>query len=415
MKQRPPDGIGLATLKRLKAYADYFASSFRRKEQRYWSQKYLAGLIMEGERKSIEPMAQRVPGGDVQAMQQFIGQSPWEWEALQIKCRERLLSRMGKGGCVLVVDDTGFLKKGKHSVGVQRQYYGLTGTTENCQSAVSCYCAKGGIGFSTGMRLYLPEIWCADEERRRKTGIPADVQFEPKWGIALKLVDEALASGMETEAVVADAGYGNIAEFRDGLEARDLSFIVGVHADMALWKAGIIRKKVPRTKGRGRPRTAYLMEEKPQGAQDFVDEKKWKTVRWRKGSKGWLSASFQSIRVDWVAKQYRRKGLLYGEPKQYWLLIKRTETGELKYFISNLPERTSLRKLVELSHARWTIELSYQQMKEELGLDHFEGRGWLGWHHHVTMVMLAYGFLMEERLRRKKKSDCQPSLQFVGF
>lgn len=410
MKKHTPKGIQPATLKRLLAYGDYFKEAFGRSEQRHWSTKYLMGLMMEGERKSVEPIAQRVPGGNVQAMQQFIGQSPWDWEEVQEKYRERLFHRLGKKEGVLVVDDTGFLKKGDHSVGVAKQYYGMTKQPENCQSAVSCYYAKGVVGFPTGIELYLPQEWCVDWDRREKAGIPLKRRFRTKWKMALELIDQALESDVQPEVVVGDCGYGQSVEFRMGLEERQLAYVVSIRAETVLWKAGTVSKIIPPPKRHfGRPRKGYVMNEKPQSLSHFIDEQEWKMIRWRKGTKGWLFGEFQRKRVEWVPKDKRVNGLVYQDPKEYWLLMERTPLDEIKYYLCDVPEQTPLRKLIQLAHTRWVIELSYQQMKGELGLDHFEGRGWVGWHHHVTMVMLAYGFLVEERLCRKKKSLFQPS------
>jgi SRSO17 transposase len=393
--------------KRLEQFLIDLLQPVGRSERRRWGSLYVRGLLLNGDRKSIEPMAARLPEGNIQAMQQFIGQSPWEWNSVW----ERLARRMTKElepAPAWIIDDTGFPKQGQHSVAVERQYSGTLGKVGNCQVAVSLHHA-GQMGSSVlGWRLYLPESWAKDRARREEAGIPEDIVFKPKWQLAFDLIDQARGWELPDRIVIADAGYGNTTEFRDGLEARQLPYVVGVSPNLGVW-AKPPKVKIPEYRGRGAPATRYdYGAQRPSSVRDVaLKAKGWKKVRWREGTKGWLESRFLAVRVQ------PSHGFVDGKPphKEVWLLVQWPdgEKGPTKYFLADLPPEYSLRRLVRLAKGRWKIEQDYQQLKEELGLDHYQGRNWAGWHHHVTLVMLAHAFLTLETLRSKKNFWVDPA------
>lgn len=378
-----------------------------RSERRHWGAVYVRGLLLNGERKSIEPMAERLPEGNVQAMQQFVGQSPWDWNLVW----ERLAQRMTKElepDSAWVIDDTGFPKQGGHSVAVERQYSGTLGKIGNCQVAVSLH-QVGEMGNTVlGWRLYLPESWAEDAARREEAGIPDEVRFKPKWQLSLDMLDQVRGWGLPDRLVIADAGYGDTTEFREALEARQLSYVVGISPTLGVWTKPP-KVEVPTHRGRGAPATRYRYgDQRPSSVRDVAMRTKgWKKVRWREGTKGWLESRFLSVRVQ------PSHGFVDGEPphKEVWLLVEwpEEEKEPTKYFLGDLPASYTLRRLVRLAKCRWKIEHDYHQLKEELGLDHYEGRSWAGWHHHVTLAMLAHAFLTLETLRSKKNFWVDPA------
>lgn len=395
--------------KRLEQFLFDLLQPVGRSERRHWGSVYVRGLLLNGERKSIEPMAARLPEGNVQAMQQFIGQSPWEWDAVW----ERLARRMTKElepEPAWIIDDTGFPKQGQHSVGVERQYSGTLGKVGNCQVAVSLHHA-GQMGSAVlGWRLYLPESWTTERTRRQEAGIPEDIAFQPKWQLALELIDQVRGWELPDRVVIADAGYGDTTEFREALEARQLPYVVGISPNLGVWTKPP-KIKIPAYRGRGAPATRYdYGRQRPTSARAVAlqaKEKDWKNIRWREGTKGWLESRFLGVRVQ------PSHGFVDGKPphKEAWLLVQWPdgEKEPTKYFLADLPAQYSLRRLIRLAKGRWKIEQDYQQLKEELGLDHYEGRSWVGWHHHVTMVMLAHAFLTLETLRSKKNFWVDPA------
>lgn len=390
---------------------DYLTALFPemgRRDRGQWGEMYVRGLLMEGERKSIEPMAQRLPDGNVQALQHFIGQSPWPFEPVRQRLAQLLVPDLGPG--IWVVDDTGFPKQGRHSVGVARQYSGTLGKVANCQVAVTVHHVTAGGSLPLDWALYLPEAWAQDPGRRAKAGVAAEVAFRTKWELALEVIDRARTWHLSPQVVVADAGYGQIADFRWGLSGRRLRYVVGIESTTGVWVRRP-RLRRPQPSGRGRPPTrldyGWQRPTSVLKVAGALPATAWRTVRWRAGSKGVLSSRFARLRV-WPAHGY-----LQGQPPEgeQWLLIEwpQGEAKPTKYWLSTLPRRISLVHLVRQAKARWRVEQDYQQMKEELGLDHYEGRCWRGWHHHVTLVTVAYGFLVRERLgrrgRRGEKSD----------
>jgi len=378
-----------------------------RSERRHWGAVYIRGLLLNGERKSIEPMAARLPEGNVQAMQQLVGQSPWAWTPVWERLGRRMTREL-EPDAAWVIDDTGFPKQGTRSVGVARQYSGTLGKTGNCQIAVSLH-HVGGMGTTVlGWRLYLPESWATDDARRKDAGVPADVIFKTKPDLALELIDQARAWGLADRIVLADGGYGEVTDFRDALEARQLPYAVGIGPQVGVWPKPPTITRRPYS-GKGRPATRWVYgTQRPPSVRDVaLKARGWKTIRWREGTKGWLESRFLSVRV------LPSHGYHEGEPphKEVWLLIEwpPEEQEPTKYFLCDLPPTYTLRRLVRLTKCRWAIEQDYHQLKEELGLDHYEGRTWAGWHHHVTLTMLAHAFLTLEALRTKKNFWVDPA------
>jgi len=378
-----------------------------RSERRHWGAVYVRGLLLDGERKSIEPMAARLPEGNAQAMQQLVGQSPWAWTPVWERLGQRMTREL-EPDAAWVLDDTGFPKQGDHSVGVARQYSGTLGKTGNCQIAVSLH-HVGAMGTTVlGWRLYLPESWTADVERRKDAGIPEDVTFKTKPELAMELIDQARAWGLADRIVLADAGYGEVTAFREALESRQLPYAVGIGPQVGAWpKAPTITQRP--YSGRGRPATrwVYGSQRPPSVKEVALKARGWKTIRWREGTKGWLTSRFLSVRVR------PSHGYCEGAPphKEVWLLIEWPveEPEPTKYFLCDLPPSYTLRRLVRVTKCRWAIEQDYHQLKEELGLDHYEGRTWAGWHHHVTLTMLAHAFLTLEAQRTKKNFWVDPA------
>jgi SRSO17 transposase len=364
--------------------------------------------MLDGERKSVEPMAARMPDGNVQAMQQLVGQSPWEWNPVWERLGRRMTAEL-EPDSLWVVDDTGFPKQGPHSVGVARQYSGTLGKTGNCQVAVSLHHVGDHGSAVLGWRLYLPEEWTNDPRRMEEAGIPKHVVFKTKWQLALEIVDQVRSWQLPDRIVLADAAYGDVTEFRDALEQRNLPYVVGVSSNLGVWGKPPKTSIPPKGDGPGRSPTHYdYGKQRPTNVKDLaLKAKGWKKVRWRQGTKGWLESRFIALRVR------PSHGYVRGKPphEEAWLLVEWPE-GEpepTKYFLSDLPVHYTLRRLVRLARSRWKIEQDYHQLKEELGLDHYEGRGWLGWHHHMTLVMLAQAFLTLEAMRLKKNSWVDPA------
>ena len=392
--------------KRLEQFLVDLLEPIGRRERRHWGAVYVRGLLLEGERKSIEPMARRLPDGNEQAMQQLVGQSPWGWEPVWERLARRMVREL-EPEAVWAIDDTGFPKQGRHSVGVARQYSGTLGKTANCQVAVSLHevCAQGAAVL--GWRLYLPESWSADEQRRAVAGIPEQVKFRRKWELALELIDQARKWGLAARIVVADAGYGNVAAFREALEQRNLPYAVGVQASTGVWLMPPRPQQL--TPPAGRPASALQDGPRQPVAVKAAAQQAagWKKVRWREGRRGWLASRFWAGRVR--ASHGFHEGRAPG--KEVWLLVEWPEQScePSKYFLCDLPATSSLRRLVQVTKSRWQIEQNYQQLKEELGLDHYEGRSWNGWHHHLTLVMMAHAFLTLETLRNKKNWWLDPA------
>jgi SRSO17 transposase len=392
-----------AERERLAQFLEEMLAGLGRKERRRWGEVYVRGLLATSERKTAARMAAHLPDGDVQALQQFVGQSPWSWAPVREQLAQRMVRELYPAAA-WVVDDTGFPKKGSHSVGVARQYSGTLGKIGNCQIAVSLHYATDDAAIPLDFQLYLPEEWLS-EERRKEAGIPSEVGFKTKGTIALELIDEALAWKIPPGVVAADAGYGNRAEFRRALAERKLTYAVGIDRQTTVWREEV-NVSVPPSAGkrpRGRPRRLPKDVPAPLSVRDLaqaLSAEEWHSVTWREGSKGPMTSRFAAVRVR-PAHGYRRHEA--AEDVQ-WLLIEwlAGHTDPSRYWLSNLAAETDLASLVRLAKIRWWIEQGYQQLKDELGLDHYEGRSWQGWHHHITLTMLAFAFLSLERLHGKK-------------
>lgn len=374
-----------------------------RPERREAMQSYIYGLLLDGERKSMEPIAARLvsdPSEVVamrQRLQECISVSTWDERETFRRLALKLDAELPEVEA-LVVDDTGFPKKGKASVGVARQYSGTLGRVDNCQVATSLHLAGERGSGCIGLRLYLPSSWTDDRERCRRAHVPDTVEFEEKWRLALRLIDDALAWGVRKHVVLADCAYGDVGDFRDALTQRGLPYVLGVSCKLAIWPPGVDLSPPPRTPHTmGAPRLRPPDEIKPMSVLEAVQAQSrsaWRTVSWRDGSQGKQSSRFLAMRVR-LAHQGTRRSVR--EPQ--WLLAEwpRGEAEPTKFYLSNLPENTSTRTLVRFAKLRWRVERDYQEMKGELGLDHFEGRFWSGFHHHAALVALAHAFLSLQR------------------
>jgi SRSO17 transposase len=369
---------------------------------------YCQGLLLPIERKSVEPMAARLAPDQVRRMHQslhhIVADSPWPDSAVLDEVRQRVLPAMTKKSplAAWIVDDTGFPKKGRHSVGVARQYCGQLGKQENCRVAVSLSVSTVEASLPIAFDLYLPEKWIRDDEARRKTGVPEDVEFRTKPWIAIEQIDRALQAGVPRAPVVADAAYGSDSKFREALDTLGCEYLVGISSTLSLWPPGQAPLPAPPSPRKGRP--AKLLrrgaDHQPETAAQLaqqVDKKEWKTVTWRQGTKQPLRSRFAALRVRPAHRDYWRSEAW---PEQ-WLLVEwpAGESAPTKYWLSNLPATAKLKQLVSLAKQRWIIERDYEELKQELGLGHFEGRGWRGFHHHATLCIAAYGFLVAERSR----------------
>jgi SRSO17 transposase len=401
-------------LGRLDAYAARFRGDFNRPRQAQYSGVYLQGLILDGERKSIEPLSRKVtlpPGLEVsdldQALQQFVGQSTWDEQAVWKRFRSVMAEAFASPRGIFVIDDTSFPKQGKFSVGVQRQYCGAQGKKANCQVAPSIHYVGPKGHCPLAMRLYLPEVWLDDAVRLDKAGVPEEERRPlTKGQIALELLDLVRGEGLPGRVVVADAGYGVSGPFRDGLASRGLHYIVGVTDEMVVFTeepSWEVPGPAPRPPGAGgRPRTRPRLKEgtpRPVSLKALAASTPLRKVTWREGTKGELSGRFAWLRV-WPGGGWATGECAGAEAVR--LRIEEQADGKIQYALSNLPARTSRIKAVRLWKSRWPVEQGYQQMKEELGLDHHEGRSWRGFHHHACLVMLAFGFLALEREREER-------------
>jgi SRSO17 transposase len=416
MKTYTPD-LDPAVLDRLRDYAALFAADFPQAKPARWAGVYLHGLLTDGDRKSVEPLSRRValPAGlgikdPEQALQQFVSQSPWDHEAVLRRYRAHLATTFSSPDAVFVIDDTTFPKQGRHSVGVQRQYCGAVGKKANCQAAASVHSVAPKGHYPLAMELYLPESWVADADRLDRAGVPEEYRRDRTKGeIALDLLDRVRAEGLPGRVVLADAGYGVSGEFRQGLADRGLHYLAGVTDE------AVVFTEPPawvRPAGRGgvgpaggRPQSNPQLRPgapRPIRLRDLAARTPLRSVTWRAGTKGPMSGRFAWVRV-WPGFGWKR-GVCAGE-EPVWVLIEEQADGDIRYALSNLPAETSALRAVRLWKCRWPVEQGYQQMKEELGLDHFEGRSWRGFHHHAAMVMLAYGFLHLERERARAERE----------
>jgi SRSO17 transposase len=362
---------------------------------------YVTGLLLDGERKSTEPMAARLVdhAGEVsgmrQRLQECVSISAWSEDVVLSRLATKIEAELPDVEA-LVIDDTGFPKKGKHSVGVQRQYSGTLGRRDNCQVATSLHLAGEQGSACIALRLYMPEPWCSDGERRLKAKVPADVVFLRKWEIALRQLDDAFRWGVRRHVVLADAGYGEVTEFRDGLDERKLHYVVGIPGEPVVWPPDSEPRIPPKTARKGKAKTRYFdVEHPPISVRALAATLPFHQVSWRQGSRGWQSSRFAAVRIRTAHRH--ANGAPPGD--EQWLLCQwpMDEKAPTKFWFSNLPANTSVAKLVRLAKLRWRIERDYQELKQEIGLDHFEGRTWRGFHHHATLCAVAHAFLALRR------------------
>jgi SRSO17 transposase len=391
---------------RLLEFAGDMFESMGRKEQRSWGEVYLRGLMLDGKRKSIEPMAARLPDGDEQCLQQFVNQSPWD----PVPVRRALARRMSRELApeAWVIDDTGFPKFGKMSVGVARQYSGALGKIGNCQIGVSINAATEDASCPLDWRLFVPEEWDQESEfnrqRREKAKLPEDVRHVEKWRLALVMIDELIAWGIKPPPILGDGAYGDVTELRSGLEQRGLEYVLDVKGTTSAYREDVKPEQPDRRPGRGRPPSARYRED-PSSLKELAlaAGKAAVTVTWREGTRGKMSSRFLALRVRPANIELRRAAHKTGEELPVrWLLCEwpSKEPEPTKYWLSNLPASTPLKQLVRLAKMRFRIEQDYRELKDALGLDHFEGRTYRGWNHHVTLVSVAHAFLTLERRRR---------------
>lgn len=363
---------------------------------------YCVGLMMPCARKSVEPMAAitapKRTAAQHQSLLHFVGQAPWSDEKVLAKVREMVLPEMERHGAIeaWIIDDTGFPKKGRHSVGVARQYCGQLGKQDNCQVAVTLSIANRHASLPVSYRLYLPEEWAGDAARRRKAGVPPEVGFQTKPEVALEQIRAACAAGIAQGVVLLDAGYGNHASLRTDISALGLTYVAGILSSTSVWAPGTKPLPPKRWSGRGRRPTRLRRDarHRPVSVKELalgLPKRAWRTIDWREGSTERLSSRFARLRV-----RAAHRGELHGEE---WLLIEwpKGEEEPSKYWLSTLARDIAFERLVDLAKLRWRIERDYQELKQELGLGHYEGRGWRGFHHHATLCIAAYGFLVSER------------------
>jgi SRSO17 transposase len=365
---------------------------------------------MEGGRKSIEPLAGRIAGADVQSLRQFVGQSPWAVEQIQQKLAEKVVDLLAEPE-VWMIDETSFPKAGDASVGVARQYCGALGKIANGQVAVSLHWSTCEASCPLGWRLYLPQSWLETSARRAEGKIPDEIVYRSKNQLALDLVDQVLKWDVPRLPVVADSAYGNDHDFRAGLRARGLQYAVAVEPTTKVWTSDPAQTPVAASKPTGRPRQYPALKDLPEVkslaevAKDLPNQA-WHDIVWRQGTKGPMRSRFAQVKV-WAAHGWKRQE--HPQRVMEWLLIEWPEeaAAPTDYWLAQLGGQSlGLRRLVKIARARWRVEMDYRELKEELGLDHYEGRHWLGWHHHVTLVSMAFAFLRSEQARAKKNFWC---------
>jgi|SRR5580658_5322378 SRSO17 transposase len=355
---------------------------------------YCLGLVMPGERKSVEPMAAITAPARTAAQHQsllhFVGQGAWSDEEVLAKVREMVLPQIERRGPIeaWIIDDTSFPKQGRHSVGVSHQYCGQLGKQANCQVAVSLSLANHDASLPVAYRLYLPKVWAEDRSRRGKAGVPEEIEFKTKPEIALEQIRWACEVGLPGNMALLDAGYGHDSKLRRGITELGKHYVAGIQPQTLV--------RAPRTRPGGAPNKGRRDAANAISVKEValrLRAKAWRTIRWREGTNEWLSSRFACVRVS-VASSHQPAE----EPAKEWLLIEWPEGEDepTKYWLSTLPKNISFRDLVDAAKLRWRIERDYQELKQEVGLGHFEGRGWRGFHHHATLCIAAYGFLISE-------------------
>lgn len=365
---------------------------------------YIAGLIGPGDRKSIQPMAARDDDVSYDRLHHFIASGVWNEAPLEAALLAEADKQVGGKDAWLIIDDTALPKKGRHSVGVAPQYASALGKNANCQTLVSTTLASGEVPVMVGLRLFLPESWISDVARLERAGVPANCHaYRTKPEIALAEIDRVRAAGVRFGCVLADAGYGMSAPFRQGLSERGLAWAVGIPSRQKVYMPDVAM--IFPVTGRGRPRKNAIPDTKSISAKAMLETAKWRKVSWRRGTKGPLVARFAAVRVrvaDGPPQRIRDMGAQHLPGEEVWLVGENRSTGERKYYLSNLPADTPIKQLAGAIKARWVCEQGHQQLKEELGLDHFEGRSWQGLHRHTLMTMIALAFLQTQRLKQAR-------------
>lgn len=379
-----------------------FLVALPRAEPRRWAPVYLEGLLGPSERKSVEPMAAHLCPADVQQLHHFVSTSPWPTAPLEQVLAQVADRLVGGPDAVLILDDTALPKQGRHSVGVARQYCGALGKTANCQVLVSLTLARGEVPVPVSLRLYLSKEWANAPTRRAQAKIPEQITFQPKGVIAVAEVDRLLAAGVRFGAVLADAGYGTSAALRAALTERGLTWAVGVLRTQHVYPLTVELQPPPRRgQRRGRPARHPVPSEPRVSVAALIDAlgpRAFRRVTWRQGTKGPLAVDIAAVRVR-VADGPMISDGRHLPGAEVWLVGERRATGERKYYLANLPATASRRALVRLLKARWVCEQGHQQLKEELGLAHYEGRSWGGLHHHALLTQMAFAFLQHHRLQ----------------
>ena len=406
--------MNLESEARFASYVDALGGVIGRADRAGPLRDYCTGLILPGERKSVEPMAARTAPARVSAQHQsllhFVGSGGWSDEKVLAKISELVVPAITQHGPieVWIIDDTGLPKKGRHSVGVKAQYCGQLGKEANCQVAVSLSIANHFASLPIGYRLYLPKEWAEDRARRDRTGVPEEIRFKTKQQIALELIQRAHGSGVPLGVLLMDLDYGRDSRLRASVSALGLSYVAGIQPNVLMWPPGT---------GPQRPDKA-LNNTGRRDEPDLISAKEvvralpnhaWHTIKWREGSADWLSSRFARVRV-----RVGYNGAIPGQVAEEWLLIEcpegETDLTKYKYWLATLPADISFRRLVDIAKMRWRIERDYQELKQEVGLGHYEGRGWRGFHHHATLCIAAYAFLVSERAAIPPSGPRSPAL-----
>ena len=403
------DRTATARIQRLIRWLEPFQRCFGHRAQRLALGTYVHGLFSDSDRKSMQAMLARVTNPiTYQGFQHFITHATWDADRIWRRLLEVLPERRG----VLIIDGTSFPKQGTHSVGVARQYCGALGKIANCQVAVTAALWTGMRAWVTGALLYLPKPWLSDPDRRAVAHIPAGASFQEKWRQALTLIRRARAAGLQITAVLADAEFGDVTAFRRALHRWRLPYAVGISRHLTVFP-GTPAVHVPPSGRMGRPRSQLVLvhDTRPITVRALalaLPTRAWRRVTWRNGTNRPWAARFAAVRVT-PANDWRTRRLA----PEVWLLCEQDlgASPRTKYFFVDLPARASVKQLVRLAHQRWAIEQQYQELKTELGFDHFEGRSYPGWQHHVVLTAVAYAFLQRERQRR----GADESLTFPGI
>jgi SRSO17 transposase len=391
------------TRERLAEFVTEMVSALPHVRQRENALVYVRGLIEQGGRKSLQPTLLRLEETPAryESLQQFLADSPWQPELLVCACAERVAPEIGV--LAWVVDDTGIAKQGRHSPGVKRQYSGTLGKIGNCQITVSVQAVGARGTLPLGWSLYLPEDWCEDELRRARAKIPTAVAFETKPQLASRLIERAAAWEVPVAPILADCAYGDDSAFRTRLQSLEIEYVLAVSAQVSVYGPETTFAVPDRNGSTGRPRTVARPDRKPESVRALAErlpKRAWKTLPCRTTAAGEeISSRFAFVRV--VATHPVRTECL--PPRWEWLIVEwpQAEEAPTDYWLSNLPETESRERLARLARLRWTIELDYRQLKGELGLDHYEGRSYAGFHHHCALVTCAHAFLTLERLDPK--------------